>query len=102
MKNWFVVIASNHQIDTIITNPRQREDLFNKVDALLDQGRFSTDLEARKKTYTEFQEYVTSKFYVLPLYQTQDNLATTKKVHGVTIDGASGQPFGAYTIWLDQ
>ena len=54
------------------------------------------------KTYTEFQEYVTSKFYVLPLYQTQDNLATTKKVHGVTIDGASGQPFGAYTIWLDQ
>ena len=73
-----------------------------KVDALLDQGRFSTDLEARKKTYTEFQEYVTSKFYVLPLYQTQDNLATTKKVHGVTIDGASGQPFGAYTIWLDQ
>jgi peptide/nickel transport system substrate-binding protein len=73
-----------------------------KVDELLDQGRFSTDLAARKTTYNEFQQYVTSKFYVLPLYQTQDNLATTKKVHGVTIDGASGQPFGAYKIWLEQ
>lgn len=72
------------------------------VDSLLDAGRFSTDLEARKKAYTELQQYVTSQFYVLPLYQTQDNLAATAAVQGITIDGASGQPFGAYTIWLQQ
>lgn len=72
------------------------------VDALLDQGRFSNDLAARKATYTKLQEYVTSKFYVEPLYQTQDNLASTSKVHDVTIDQATGQPFGAYKIWLQQ
>jgi peptide/nickel transport system substrate-binding protein len=70
------------------------------VDELLDKGRFSTDLSVRKTAYTALQKYVAGKYYVLPLYQTQDNLAATAKVHGVTIDAATGQPFGAYKIWL--
>jgi peptide/nickel transport system substrate-binding protein len=70
------------------------------IDSLLDAGRFSTDLTARKATYTQLQQYVTSKFFVLPLYQTQDNLAATAKVQGITVDQATGQPFGAYKIWL--
>ncbi|WOQ16501.1 ABC transporter substrate-binding protein [Raineyella sp. W15-4] len=70
------------------------------VDRLLDAGRFSNDLTARKATYQQLQTYVTDKYYVLPLYQTQDNLAAVSKVHDITIDGATGQPFGAYKIWL--
>ncbi|MCW5952402.1 MAG: hypothetical protein KIT69_09105 [Propionibacteriaceae bacterium] len=72
------------------------------VDSLLDAGRFTTDLAARKDAYTELQRHVTSQFYVLPIYQTQDNLAATAAVQGITIDEATGQPFGAYTIWLQQ
>ncbi|MDR1442616.1 MAG: ABC transporter substrate-binding protein [Bifidobacteriaceae bacterium] len=71
-----------------------------KVDELIDAGRFSTNLDDRLKAYTEFQKYVTEeKFYVLPIYQTQDSVAATDKVKNVFID-AKGQPFGAYTIWL--
>ncbi len=73
-----------------------------QVDSLVDKARFSTDLATRTAAYTELQKYVAGKFYVLPLYQTQDNLATTSKVHDVTIDAATGQPFGAYKIWLQQ
>ena len=38
-KDEFQAMVERHHkmIDTIITNPRQREDLFNKVDALLEQ-----------------------------------------------------------------
>jgi peptide/nickel transport system substrate-binding protein len=72
------------------------------VDGLLNKGRFSNDLSTRKATYTKLQKYVADKFYVLPIYQTQDNLATTSKVHDVTIDAATGQPFGAFKIWLEQ
>ena len=40
-KDEFQAMVDRHHkmIDTIITNPRQREDLFNKVDALLEQLR---------------------------------------------------------------
>lgn len=40
-KEEFQAMVERHHkmIDTIITNPRQREDLFNKVDALLEQLR---------------------------------------------------------------
>ena len=40
-KDEFRAMVERHHkmIDTIITNPRQREDLFNKVDALLEQLR---------------------------------------------------------------
>ena len=40
-KDEFQTMVERHHkmIDTIITNPRQREDLFNKVDALLEQLR---------------------------------------------------------------
>ena len=40
-KDEFQAMVERHHkmIDTIITNPRQREDLFNKVDALLEQLR---------------------------------------------------------------
>jgi peptide/nickel transport system substrate-binding protein len=72
------------------------------VDALLDKGRFSNDLSTRKATYAKLQKYVADKFYVLPIYQTQDNLAATSKVQDVTIDAATGQPFGAFKIWLQQ
>jgi peptide/nickel transport system substrate-binding protein len=72
-----------------------------KVDELIDTGRFSTDLEERKAAYTEFQNYVTKEqFYVLPIYQTQDAVAATDKVKNIFID-AKGQPFSAYTIWLE-
>jgi peptide/nickel transport system substrate-binding protein len=71
------------------------------LDSLIDAGRFTTDLAARKEAYTELQRLVTDNYWVLPLYQTQDNLASTAAVHDITIDGASGQPFGAYTIWLE-
>lgn len=70
------------------------------VDALVDKGRFTADLATRKAAYTQLQKYVVSKSYVLPIYQTQDNLAATAKVQGITIDAATGQPFGAYKIWL--
>ena len=71
-----------------------------QLDKLLDEGRFTTDATARAATYRQLQKLVTEKFYVLPLYQTQDNLAAISQVQGITIDGATGQPFGAYTIWL--
>lgn len=71
------------------------------LDALIDKGRFTTDLTTRKEAYTELQELVTGNFWVLPLYQTQDNIAATSKVHDITIDEATGQPFGAYKIWLE-
>jgi peptide/nickel transport system substrate-binding protein len=70
------------------------------VDQLIDAGRFTTDLAGRQKAYTQLQDYVTrEQYYVLPIYRTQDNLAATAQVRGITID-ANGQPFGAYTIWL--
>ncbi|MDR1442614.1 MAG: ABC transporter substrate-binding protein [Bifidobacteriaceae bacterium] len=73
-----------------------------KVDELIDIGRFSSDLATRQEAYAEFQNYVTKeKFYVLPIYQTQDAVAATDKVKNIFIDG-TGQPFGAYTIWLEQ
>lgn len=71
-----------------------------ELDGLIDQGRFTTDLGERKAAYTKLQQLVTSNFYVLPLYQTQDNLAATSKVQDITVDPATGQPFGAYKIWL--
>jgi len=72
------------------------------VDELIDAGRFSGDLDERIAIYKELQDYVTTEqFYVLPIYQPQDNLAATEAVKNIFID-ATGQPFGAYTIWLDQ
>lgn len=71
------------------------------LDSLIDEGRFTTDLTTRKENYTELQHLVTGNFWVLPLYQTQDNLASSGKVHDITIDKATGQPFGAFTIWLE-
>nr|WP_300144215.1 ABC transporter substrate-binding protein [Propionicimonas sp.] len=73
-----------------------------ELDGLIDKGRFTTELSVRKTAYTELQKLVTTNFYVVPLYQTQDNLAATAKVHDLTIDAATGQPFGAYKIWLQQ
>ena len=72
----------------------------SEIDALIDQGRFTTDVESRKATYADLQKLIVEKAYGLPLYQTQDNLAFIAHVQGITIDGATGQPFGAYTIWL--
>ncbi|SER95190.1 peptide/nickel transport system substrate-binding protein [Propionibacterium cyclohexanicum] len=72
------------------------------LDALLDKGRFTNDLAARKETYKDLQKLVTDNFYVLPLYQTQDNLASVSRVGGITIDPAPGQPFGASRVWLAQ
>lgn len=71
------------------------------LDGLLDKGRFTNDLAVRKQVYKDLQKLVTDNFYVVPLYQTQDNLAAVAKVHGVTIDPAPGQPFGAFTTWLE-
>jgi peptide/nickel transport system substrate-binding protein len=71
-----------------------------ELDALIDSGRFTTDLDTRVTAYKELQGYVTTEsFYVLPIYQTQDNLAASAKVHDIFIDG-NGQPLGAYKIWL--
>ncbi|MFT0846824.1 ABC transporter substrate-binding protein [Actinomycetaceae bacterium L2_0104] len=71
------------------------------VDALVDAGRFNTDNAEREETYAQFQKLVADEFYVLPLYQTQDNLAYANTVHGVTIDPGTGQPFGAFKVWVD-
>ena len=70
------------------------------IDSLLDKGRFTTDLATRKTAYGDLQKHITEQFYALPVYQTQDNLAATSKVQGITIDQNTGQPFGAFTIWL--
>lgn len=73
------------------------------LEALIDQGRFATSLDDRKAAYTDLQTLVTKEnFYVLPLYQTQDNIASSSAVNGLTIDGATGQPFSAYTVWLSE
>ncbi len=72
------------------------------VDALVDAGRFNTNTDERKETYSQFQHLVADEFYVLPLYQTQDNLAYANTVHGVTVDPGTGQPFGAFTVWIEQ
>ncbi|MDR1635220.1 MAG: ABC transporter substrate-binding protein [Bifidobacteriaceae bacterium] len=72
-----------------------------KLDEWIDAGRFTTDLETRKAAYKEFQEYITKEqWYVLPVYEPQDSVAATDKVKNITLDGL-GQPFGAYTIWLE-
>ncbi|MDR2564937.1 MAG: ABC transporter substrate-binding protein [Bifidobacteriaceae bacterium] len=72
-----------------------------KIDELIDTGRFTTDLETRKAAYKELQEYLTTETWlVLPVYEPQDSVAATDKVKNITLDG-SGQPFGAYTIWLE-
>lgn len=73
-----------------------------KVEAWIDEGRFTTDVAARKKAYNALQQYVTrQKYYVVPLTQTQDTFAyNTAKVHNVSIDPATGQPFGAFTVWV--
>lgn len=73
-----------------------------KLESWIDTGRFTTDLAARKKAYTDLQRYVTrDKYYVIPLTNTQDTFAyNTSKVHNLTIDSASGQAFGAYTVWV--
>ena len=73
-----------------------------EVDALVDAGRFNTNTDERKETYSQFQKLVADEFYVLPLYQTQDNFAYVSSVHGVTVDPGTGQPFGAFTVWIEQ
>lgn len=73
-----------------------------EVDALVDAGRFNTNTEDRKETYSQFQKLVAEEFYVLPLYQTQDNLAHLNTVHDVTVDPGTGQPFGAFKVWIEQ
>jgi peptide/nickel transport system substrate-binding protein len=71
-----------------------------KIDELIDAGRFNTDLETRQAAYLELQEYLTRETWlVLPVYEPQDSVAATESVKNITLDG-SGQPFGAYTIWL--
>jgi peptide/nickel transport system substrate-binding protein len=70
-----------------------------KVDALIDVLRFSTDLDERVDAAHEFQNYVTDQFYVLPIYQTQDNLAAVDALEGIVI-ASNGQVFSAYTVWL--
>ncbi|MDR3107415.1 MAG: ABC transporter substrate-binding protein [Bifidobacteriaceae bacterium] len=71
------------------------------LDQLIDTGRFTTDLETRITAYKELQEYLTTEnWLVLPVYEPQDSVAATDKVKNITIDGL-GQPFGAYTIWLE-
>lgn len=73
------------------------------LEGYVDAGRFTSDLQARKDAYTKLQQYVTSKYYVVPLVDTQDTYAySTAKVHGVSIDTATGQPYGAYTVWVTQ
>lgn len=74
----------------------------SELEALIDAGRFSQDLEVRTEAYLNLQQLVAQNFYSLPLYQTQDNLAALTSVEGITIDEATGQPFGAYTIWLNE
>lgn len=73
------------------------------LEKFIDDARFTTDQQVRAAAYNELQKYVLAdQSYVLPLYQTQDNLAWTDSVNGVTIDPSNGQPFGAYTIWLSE
>lgn len=71
------------------------------LEALIDVGRFDPDLEARKDAYAQLQQYVTENYYLLPLVDTQDTLAHATNVHGVTFDPATGQPFGAFKVWID-
>jgi peptide/nickel transport system substrate-binding protein len=71
------------------------------LEALIDKARFTDDLETRIQTYLEFQQYVTEKFYVLPLYQTQDAFAAKASVHGFTQDTGTGQLVGATTVWVE-
>ncbi|MDR1078991.1 MAG: ABC transporter substrate-binding protein [Propionibacteriaceae bacterium] len=73
-----------------------------ELESLIDQGRFTTDLASRKATYLQFQAYVTEHYYVLPLYQTQDNLAARSGAHGFTQDSGTGQLVSAATIWIDR
>ncbi|HEY0188872.1 MAG TPA: ABC transporter substrate-binding protein [Cellulomonas sp.] len=73
------------------------------LEALIDTGRFTTDLATRTEAYTELQNYVTEQYYVIPLVDTQDTYAyDSSTVHDVTVDAATGQPFGAYTVWLSE
>jgi peptide/nickel transport system substrate-binding protein len=72
-----------------------------ELEALIDEGRFTTDLATRKAAYLKLQEIVTSQFYVLPLIQTQDTYAARANVQGFTHDGGTGQLLGATTVWIE-
>jgi peptide/nickel transport system substrate-binding protein len=72
-----------------------------KVNDLIDKARFSINLDDRIGAVKEFQTYVTTEqWYVLPIYQTQDAVAAIDKVKNIFID-SKGQPYGAYTIWIE-
>ena len=73
----------------------------SKIDELVDAGRLSTDNQARQEIYRQLQEYLTvENWIVLPIYEPQDSVAAAAGVKNIVIDGL-GQPFGAYTIWLE-
>ncbi len=72
------------------------------LDDLIDSGRFSTDLAARKDVYAQIQKYVHDEVYQIPLYLSQDSVANSDDVHGVAFDPASGFVWGAYNVWKDQ
>jgi peptide/nickel transport system substrate-binding protein len=71
------------------------------LNELLITARFTSDFATRSTAYTAAQQLIIDQTYSLPIYQTQDNLAALNSVHNITID-STGQPFGAYTIWIDQ
>ncbi|MDR1263983.1 MAG: ABC transporter substrate-binding protein [Propionibacteriaceae bacterium] len=72
-----------------------------ELEAVIDQARFTIDLDQRKAAYLKLQEIVTSKFYVLPLIQTQDTYAAQANVHGFEHDTGTGQLLGATTVWIE-
>lgn len=73
-----------------------------ELDKLIDAGRYSIDQDARTETYTALQKYVADNSYQFPLYASQETLAYSDNVTGVSFDPASGFAWGAYTVGRTQ
>jgi peptide/nickel transport system substrate-binding protein len=70
-----------------------------KVDALVQQGQESFDLDVRRTAYLEFQNYVlTEQAYVLPLYVLRNSHASATTVSGFLFDPATGNNWSSYNL----
>ena len=75
-------------------------DLQAELDALLDEGDVTTDIEARKLAYVKAQKLIVDNALCLPLKLDFYIYGVTKKLHGWKIT-CTGWPL-TYNMWLEE
>lgn len=70
-----------------------------QLDGWLDDAAAATDPAARTKDYQQAQQYLIEHALALPLYVGEEIVATSSKVHGLTLENQASLAF--YDAWTD-